>query len=80
VRDDKTSEEATCEPVSSRRTSSEDDHMPKMGWTPIISVKNAEMRIMRSVTVIIKFVGPPPSRLPVRRASQTYAGLTAKNS
>jgi hypothetical protein len=46
----------------------------------MMSVKNAETKMMRSVMVIIRFVGPPPSRLPVRRASQVYAGRTAKKS
>lgn len=37
----------------------------------MISVKRAENKTMMIVTVIIKLVGEPLSKLPVRLASQT---------
>lgn len=50
---------------------------PKIAWTPMISVKNAEPKTVSMVTVMKNMVGPL-SRDPVDRASHNKAAFTGK--
>lgn len=42
---------------------------PKIGCTPIISVMNDEINTNNKARVVTNWVGPPPSKLPVRLAN-----------
>jgi hypothetical protein len=49
---------------------------PKMGCTPITSVKKAAMKTMSNVSVIMVLEGCPVSKQPVRLANHPYVHRT----
>jgi len=50
-----------------------------MGWMPIMSVRKAETKTIKSVTVMTIVVGWPVARLPDFLSKNRKANLTGKN-